>query len=118
MDVLDGVLSAALDALRDAASSCALAVRKQAEAEGGLDAAQQAAAQLALVALDDIAATADRIVGSFELDVVEREEVVWIERSEDSAPGGVAGTSALRVAPLEVAEELAQHLFGVHDVFV
>jgi ATP-dependent DNA helicase DinG len=118
MDVLDGVLSAALDAMRDAAAACALAVRKQAEAEGGLDAAQQAAAQLALVALDDIAVTADRIVASFELDVEEREEVVWIDRSEDGGPGGVAGLSDLRVAPLEVAEELAQHLFGDRTVIL
>jgi ATP-dependent DNA helicase DinG len=118
LDVLDSVLSDALGGLRDAAAGCALAARKQAEAEGGLDATRQAAVQLALVALDDIAATADRIVTSFELDVEEREEVVWIDRAEDNAPGGVAGASALRVAPLEVAEELAQHLFGERTVIL
>jgi ATP-dependent DNA helicase DinG len=130
MDALDAILSAALDTLADAARACALAVRRQAEAEGGLDAAQQAAAQLALVTLDDIALTADRMVTSFELDVEEREEVVWIDRSEEASPGGVAGSfppppttpsigpSALRVAPLSVAEELAQHLFGDRTVIL
>jgi len=130
MDALDAAASAALDTLAEAARACALAVRRQAEAEGGLDAVQQAAAQLALVALDDIATTADRMVTSFELDVEEREEVVWIDRSEEGSPGGVAGSSfpppatpsigpsTLRVAPLSVAEELAQHLFGDRTVIL
>jgi ATP-dependent DNA helicase DinG len=106
LDTLDPVLAGALESLRDAAQSCALEVRKAADAEGGLDPAQQAAAQLALVALDDIISTADRITASFELGIEEREEVSWVERADD------AGPPALRIAPLEVAEELAQHLFG------
>ncbi|HTU76848.1 MAG TPA: ATP-dependent DNA helicase [Trebonia sp.] len=113
MDALDDVLAGALESLRDAAQACALDVRKKAEAEGGLDGTQQAAAQLALVGLDDIAATADRIVQSFEQEVAEREEVTWIERSDD---GPV--TSTLRIAPLEVAEELAQHLFCERTVIL
>jgi ATP-dependent DNA helicase DinG len=111
MDTLDAGLAAALGGLRDAAQACAHEVRKQAEAEGGLDAGQQSAAQLALVVLDDIAATADRIGLSFELEVEEREEVTWIERSE-GAP------ATLRVAPLEVAQELAEHLFGGRTVIL
>ena len=122
MDTLETMLLAALESLRDAAQACALEVRKKAEAEGGLDPAQQAAAQLALVALDDIAATADRIVLSFELEIEEREEVTWIERADESSggtqPGGSAGPSTLRIAPLEVAEELAQHLFGDRTVIL
>jgi len=122
MDTLETVLLAALESLRDAAQACALEVRKKAEAEGGLDPAQQAAAQLALVALDDIAATADRIVLSFELEIEEREEVTWIERADETSagtrPGASAGPSTLRIAPLEVAEELAQHLFGDRTVIL
>jgi ATP-dependent DNA helicase DinG len=113
MDSLDDATSAALESLRDAAQACALDVRKKAEAEGGLDPTQQSAAQLALVGLDDIGETADRILQSFELEIAEREEVTWIERTED---GPV--TSALRIAPLEVAEELAQHLFCERTVIL
>jgi ATP-dependent DNA helicase DinG len=123
MDTLDAVLSSALESLREAAAACALDVRKKAEADGGLDPVQQAAAQLSLVALDDITATADRIVRSFELEIAEREEVTWIERADDAqgaaAPGSpLPGASTLRIAPLEVAEELAQHLFGDRTVIL
>jgi ATP-dependent DNA helicase DinG len=111
MDALDPGLRAALEGLRDAAQACAHEVRKHADAEGGLDAGQQSAAQLALVVLDDIAATADRIGLSFELELEEREEVTWIERP-DNAP------ATLRVAPLEVAQELAEHLFGGRTVIL
>lgn len=111
MDTLDPGLGAALEGLRDAAQACAHEVRKHADAEGGLDAGQQSAAQLALVVLDDIAATADRVGLSFELELEEREEVTWIERP-DNAP------AALRVAPLEVAQELAEHLFGGRTVIL
>jgi ATP-dependent DNA helicase DinG len=116
LDKLDPVLAASIEALRDAATACALDVRKKAEAEGGLDAAQQAAAQLALVALDDIATTSERMVRSFELEIEEREEVTWIERLEDAS--GPTGGSTLRIAPLEVAQELAQHLFGDRTVIL
>jgi ATP-dependent DNA helicase DinG len=111
MDALDPGLRTALEELRDAAQACAHEVRKHADAEGGLDAGQQSAAQLALVVLDDIAATADRIGLSFELEIEEREEVTWIERP-DNAP------ATLRVAPLEVAQELAEHLFGGRTVIL
>jgi ATP-dependent DNA helicase DinG len=111
MDALDPGLRAALEGLRDATQACAHEVRKHADAEGGLDAGQQSAAQLALVVLDDIAATADRIGLSFELDLEEREEVTWIERPDN-------GPATLRVAPLEVAQELAEHLFGGRTVIL
>jgi ATP-dependent DNA helicase DinG len=111
MDTLDPGLRAALEELRDATQACGHEVRKHADAEGGLDAGQQSAAQLALVVLDDIAATADRIGLSFEEEVEQREEVTWIERS-DTMP------ATLRVAPLEVAQELAEHLFGGRTVIL
>jgi ATP-dependent DNA helicase DinG len=111
MDALDPGLAAALEELRDAAQACAHEVRKHADAEGGLDAGQQSAAQLALVVLDDIAATAERVGLSFEEELEEREEVAWIERP-DNVP------AALRVAPLEVAQELAEHLFGGRTVIL
>jgi ATP-dependent DNA helicase DinG len=111
MDALDPGLATALEGLRDAAQACAHEVRKHADAEGGLDAGQQSAAQLALVVLDDIAATAERVGLSFEEELEEREEVAWIERS-DNVP------AALRVAPLEVAQELAEHLFGGRTVIL
>ena len=107
MDDLDLHLGAALSELGEAARTCVAQLRIQAR-ELADDPAQQGAAQAAIVALEDLAATAERIVASFEFSLEERDEVVWLERTETS--------STVRVAPLEVGEVLAESLFAERSV--
>jgi ATP-dependent DNA helicase DinG len=113
IDVLDPALAASLTALRDAASACAAQVRTAAKADDA-DPAQAAAAQAAQVALEDIEVVADRMVGAFDLPLVERDEVVWLSRPEDA--GEASRPTTLHVAPLEVGEMLATSLFAERTV--
>jgi ATP-dependent DNA helicase DinG len=115
MDSLDPVLGVSLTALRDAAQACAAEVRTSAKAADG-DSTQQAAAQAALVVLEDMEATADRIVTAFEPPLAERDEVVWLERPEDLTEA--SQPTALHVAPLEVGEVLAESLFADRTVIL
>jgi ATP-dependent DNA helicase DinG len=119
MDVLDDGLAASLTAVQDSASACAAQIRRGAAGidpydDSGDDAAA-GAAQTALVALEEIATVADRLVSAFDQPIVEREEVVWLERPEDwmAEPSRPA---ALHIAPLEVSEVLAEHLFSERTV--
>jgi ATP-dependent DNA helicase DinG len=112
MDMLDQMLAGALAALRDAARACAGELRTAARREEIDDPGEQASAQTALVALEELESTADRIVSAFEMPLDERDEVVWLERIED----GAHSSSTLRVAPLEVGEVLAETLFGMRTV--
>jgi ATP-dependent DNA helicase DinG len=116
MDFLDDALAASLTVVRDAASACAAQVRRIAAAKDSddADAAEAGAAQTALVALEEIEQTADRLVSAFEQPVAEREEVVWLERPDDWAD--TSRPASLHVAPLEVGEVLAEHLFGARTV--
>jgi ATP-dependent DNA helicase DinG len=115
MDRLDQGLSATLAALRDAAAACAAQVRKIAGATGeDADPAEVTAAQTALVSLEELAVVAERMIKAFDQPVAEREEVVWLSRPEDWADN--ARPASLHVAPLEVGEALAQHLFGERTV--
>jgi ATP-dependent DNA helicase DinG len=111
MDVLDLHLGAALSELGEAARNCVAQMRARAK-EMADDPAQQGAAQTAIVALEDLAATAERIVASFDFSLEERDEVVWLERVET----GVQTSSTLNVAPLEVGEVLAESLFAERTV--
>jgi ATP-dependent DNA helicase DinG len=113
MDSLDPALGVTLTAVRDAAQACAAEVRTSAKSADG-DSTQQAAAQAALVALEDLEVTADRIVSAFEPPLSEREEVVWLERPEDLTEASRPAT--LHVAPLEVGEVLAESLFAERTV--
>jgi ATP-dependent DNA helicase DinG len=113
MDSLDPALGMSLTALREAAQACAAEVRTSVRAADG-DPAQQAAAQAALVALEDLEVTADRIVTAFEPPLAERDEVVWLERPEDLSEA--SRPTALHVAPLEVGEVLAEALFAERTV--
>ncbi len=113
MDLLDPALAASLTALRDAASACAAQVRGVVKADDA-DAAQLGAAQAAQVALEDIEATAGRLIRAFDQPVAEREEVVWLERPDDLTDTSRAAT--LHVAPLEVGEVLAESLFSERTV--
>ena len=87
-------LGASLAALRDAAHACAGEVRKPRSKDDGADPGEVSAAQTALVALEEMTATADRMITAFEQPIEEREEVVWLER-----PAGlIADILAPRVA--------------------
>ena len=111
MDHLDEGLGATLAALRDAATACALQVRKiAATKDDDADPAEVTAAQTALVSLEELAVVADRMITAFDQPIAEREEVVWLERPEDWADN--ARPASLHVAPLEVGEVLAEHLFA------
>jgi ATP-dependent DNA helicase DinG len=111
MDRLDQGLGATLAALRDAATACAAQVRKIASAkDDDADPAEVTAAQTALVSLEEIAVVADRMITAFDQPISEREEVVWLDRPEDWADN--ARPPSLHVAPLEVGEVLAEHLFA------
>ena len=117
MDRLDEALAATLLAVRDAAAACAVQVRRVAAAKDsdGTDPATAGAAQTALVALEEIEAVADRLVTAFDQPLEEREEVVWLERPEDWTTESTRPAS-LHVAPLEVGEVLAEHLFSERTV--
>ena len=111
MDQLDQGLGATLAALRDAAVACAAQVRKIASAKDDeADPAEVTAAQTALVSLEELGVVADRMITAFDQPISEREEVVWLERPEDWADN--ARPASLHVAPLEVGEVLAEHLFA------
>jgi ATP-dependent DNA helicase DinG len=111
MDQLDQGLSATLAALRDAATACAAQVRKIAVAkDDDADPAEVTAAQTALVSLEELTVVSDRMITAFDQPISEREEVVWLERPEDWADN--ARPASLHVAPLEVGEVLAEHLFA------
>ena len=115
MDQLDQGLGATLAALRDAATACAAQVRKIAGAkDDDADPAEVTAAQTALVSLEEIAVDADRMISAFDQPIAEREEVVWLERPEDWSDS--TRPASLHVAPLEVGEELAEHLFAEKTV--
>ncbi len=113
MDRLDPALAAALGVLHDTAEACAAEVRSLARAGDG-DPDKAASAQAALVALDEITATADRMIRAFDLPVDERDEVVWLERPDD--PMDTSRPATLHVAPLEVGEVLAENLFSERTV--
>jgi ATP-dependent DNA helicase DinG len=112
MDSLDPALGGSLTALGDSARACVGQMRSRAR-EWEDDPAQQGAAQTAVVLLEELAGTAERIVSAYEMPLAERDEVVWLERSEDNAAVSYSG---LRVAPLEVGEILAESLFGERTV--
>jgi ATP-dependent DNA helicase DinG len=116
MDKLDQGLGATLAALRDAATACAVQVRKIAAMKDSdaADPAEVTAAQTALVSLEEIAVEADRMITAFDQPVAEREEVVWLERPEDWSDS--TRPPSLHVAPLEVGEVLAEHLFAEKTV--
>src|SRR5262249_58188195 len=83
VDRLDPALGASLAVLRDASQACEAQLRGSAASGDDADPGEAGAAQAALVALDEMAATADRMVAAFEPRIEEREEVVWLERPDD-----------------------------------
>jgi ATP-dependent DNA helicase DinG len=112
MDVLDIHLGAALTELGEAARACTAQIRAYVKKELGEEPAAQGAAQTAIVALEELAGTAERLVTSFDFPLEERDEVAWLERYES----GGSASSTLNVAPLEVGEVLAESLFAERSV--
>jgi ATP-dependent DNA helicase DinG len=109
LDVLTEQLGVALAAVRDAAAACAADLRSHAGSADD-DPEQLVAVRAATVALDEVAETAARVIGSFAADIPARSEVVW--------PGGEdsARPDTLRVAPLQVGGLLAERLFKPRTV--
>jgi len=116
IDRLDPALGASLAAVRDAAQACAAEVRTVVKTDNG-DPGQAGAAQTALVALEELSVTAERMVTAFELPLEERDEVVWLERPDDAA-ADASRPATLRVASLEVGEQLAESLFALRTVIL
>jgi ATP-dependent DNA helicase DinG len=112
MDVLSDALAATLTSVRDAAGTCAEAIRASAPGQEE-DPQRMATARMTLAGLDDLQRTAGRILDAFGADITARDEVVWLDRpfTEDArrAP-------TLRVAPLEVGHVLRTRLFAERTV--
>jgi len=112
MDVLDGALASALEAVRDAAAGCAAEFRTSAR-NGEEEPGRVAARRSALAAIGDVGDAAERMLRAFGPGIADRADVVWMDRpaSEESAR-----PPTLRVAPLRVGGLLASRLFGRRTV--
>src|SRR6266700_1379751 len=112
MDVLDGALASALEAVRDAAAGCAAEFRTSAR-NGEEEPGRGAARRSALAAIGDVGDAAERMLRAFGPGIADRADVVWMDRpaSEESAR-----PPTLRVAPLRVGGLLASRLFGRRTV--
>ena len=112
LDVLADALALPLESIRDAAGACATDFRSTAR-DTEEDPERIAARRSALAALDELHASADRILGAFGADIAARPDVVWMDRplaEESSRP------PTLRAAPLQVGGLLAERLFGQRTV--
>lgn len=112
IDVLGEELGSYLSALRDAASAVRAAIDPAPS-----DPKAAAARTEAIAAVSDITDTAARILASFGPAIPDRTEVVWLDHEEPrgapgSAPGAAGVRPVLRVAPLAVADLLAERVFG------
>ncbi|HLK01932.1 MAG TPA: ATP-dependent DNA helicase [Streptosporangiaceae bacterium] len=112
MDVLPETLGATLASIREAAGSCAEQVRavsKRMEDEPQ----QQSAIRMTLASLDELGATAGRILDTYTVPVTARDDVVWLDRpaGDDSRR-----PPSLRIAPLEVGGLLRERLFRSRTV--
>ncbi|MHB1433873.1 MAG: ATP-dependent DNA helicase [Streptosporangiaceae bacterium] len=112
MDLLDEALAAALIVLRDAAARCGGEFRATARSAGEEAPERQAARRAALVAVDELAEAADRIVRAFDVGIADRTDVVWLDRPPEES----GRPATLRVAPLAVGGLLASRLFGRRTV--
>ncbi len=113
LDVLAEPAGTALAAVRDASAACAADLRSTAGGED--DAGRLMLSRAAVVALDEVAEAAGRMIAAFAADIPARPEVVWLDRpaAEDSAR-----PDTLRVAPLQVGALLADRLFKPRTVIL
>ena len=111
IDHLDDELTTYLSALRDAASAARAAIDP-----APADPRAAAARSEAIAALTEITDTAGRMLASFGPAIPDRTDVVWLDHEAAGPPGrGAPGATmrpVLRVAPLSVANLLADKLFG------
>jgi ATP-dependent DNA helicase DinG len=107
IDDLPAPLATSLATIRDAAGACAAQVRAS-SGDTAQDAERLAAWRAALAALDEVGATAGRMLAAFGPDVAERPDVMWMDRPPD---GDARRPPTLRIAPLEVGPLLADRLF-------
>ncbi len=107
IDGLPASLASSLAAIRDAATACAAQARASA-GDNADDAERMAAGRAALASLEEVSATAARILAAFGPDVAARPDVVWMDRPPD---GDTRRPPTLRIAPLEVGTLLAERLF-------
>jgi ATP-dependent DNA helicase DinG len=112
MDVLSDALAATLRSVHEAAKACTDAITSSAP---GLEEDPQrlATARMTLASLGEIERTAQRVLDVFADQIVDRREVVWLDRPfvEDARR-----PPTLRVAPLEVGPILRERLFGERTV--
>jgi ATP-dependent DNA helicase DinG len=113
LDVLAEPVETALAAVRDASAACAADLRNTAGGEE--DAERLMLTRTAVVALEEVAEAAGRMLAAFADDIAARPEVVWLDRSaaEDSSR-----PDTLRVAPLQVGALLADRLFKPRTVIL
>ena len=107
IDDLPAPLATSLATIRDAAGACAAQVRAS-SGDTAQDAERLAAWRAALAALDEVGATAGRMLAVFGPDVADRPDVMWMDRPPD---GDSRRPPTLRIAPLEVGPLLADRLF-------
>ncbi|HKA95538.1 MAG TPA: ATP-dependent DNA helicase, partial [Streptosporangiaceae bacterium] len=107
LDDIPAPLAASLATVRDAAGACAAQVRAGAS-ESAQDPERLAAWRAALAALDEVGATAGRMLAAFGPEIADRPDVVWMDRPPDAE---ARRPPTLRVAPLDVGALLAERLF-------
>ena len=113
LDLLAEPVGTALAAVRDASAACAADLRSGAGGED--DAERLMLTRTAVVALDEVAEAAGRMIAAFAEDIAARPEVVWLDRpTADDA----SRPDTLRVAPLQVGALLADRLFKPRTVIL
>ena len=112
LDELSDELAATLRSVRDAAKACTDAITASAM-DLEEDPKKLSAARMTLASLGELQRTASRMLDVFEEPIVNRGEVVWLDRPfvEDARR-----PPTLRVAPLEVGPLLRERLFGSRTV--
>jgi len=112
LDELSDELAATLRSVRDAAKACTDAITASAM-DLEEDPKKLSAARMTLASLGELQRTASRMLDVFEEPIVNRGEVVWLDRPfvEDARR-----PPTLRVAPLEVGPVLRDRLFGERTV--
>lgn len=105
LDDLPPPLGATLAAVRDAARACLTALGPERREDAG----EQTARKLAKALLDEVLATAERMLAAFEPDEIDRVDVVWIS---GDPTGEYNRPMTVHVAPLSVAGLLRERLFG------
>ncbi|MGB6457877.1 MAG: ATP-dependent DNA helicase [Streptosporangiaceae bacterium] len=113
LDVLADPVETAVAAVRDASAACAAELRSIVGSDD--DAERLMLTRTAVVALDEVAEAAGRVIAAFAEDIGDRPEVVWLDRpaAEDSSR-----PDTLRVAPLQVGALLADRLFKPRTVIL